>query len=251
VCGADRVCYRVTPGASTLRRFAAPPDRFTAAHRRFAAICWAGVRSSRKLGTRIQSCPERSVRQFLLRQSLFLPLGAMLVPMLFALGVPQYSSLSQHVSELQLLDHPIAGLMRVAPLVCGASILLFGVGAWLTDPPRYAFTALTAAAAAANFISAGIFASGSPLHGLYGVGFFIPLVPACFAAESGLGRNVVRVSLLVAVVSMAYLWLNLSGVDPVRGLTQRVALVIILGWYAYASHHLLRAMAHPHPRREP
>lgn len=180
------------------------------------------------------------MRQFLLRQSLFLPLAAMLVPMLLAMGVPHYSSLTQHVSELQLLAHPIADLMRVAPLVCGTSILLFGIGAWLTDPSRFGFTALTSAAAAANFISAGIFPSGSPLHGLYGIGFFIPLVPACFAAESCLGPRVLRVPLLVAVVSMAYLWLNLSGADPVRGLTQRLAIVVILGWYSYASYQLLR-----------
>jgi hypothetical protein len=163
--------------------------------------------------------------------------------MLLALGVPHYSSLTQHVSELQLVDHPIADLMRVAPVLCGTSILLFGLGVWLTCPSRFAFTLLTSAAAAANFISAGIFVSGSPLHGLYGVGFFIPLVPACFASESGLGRNVLRVSLCVAVASMAYLWLNLSGADPLRGLSQRLALLVILGWYSYASYHLLRALA--------
>lgn len=188
---------------------------------------------------------ERPVRHILLRQSLFLPLAAMLVPMLLALGVPHYSSLMQHVSELQLVAHPVAHVMRVAPVVCGASILLFGIGAWRTEPARFTFTALTSAAAAANFISAGIFPSGSPLHGLYGIGFFIPLVPACFAAEAGLGRRVRRVSLLVAVVSMGYLWLNLSGADPVRGLTQRVAIVVILGWYAYASLQLLRALSSP------
>lgn len=183
------------------------------------------------------------MHQILLRQSMFLPLVAMLLPMLLALGVPHYSSLTQHVSELQRLDHPIADLMRVAPVLCGTSILLFGLGVWLSCPSRFAFTLLTSAAASANFISAGIFVSGSPLHGLYGVGFFIPLVPACFAAESGLGRNVLRISLCVAVVSMAYLWLNLSGADPVRGLSQRLALLVILGWYSYASYHLLRALA--------
>ena len=182
------------------------------------------------------------MHRILLRQSLFLPLAALLLPMLLVLGVPHYSSLTQHVSDIQLLDHPIADLMRVAPIVCGTSILGFGIGAWLSAPSRFPFTALTSAAVAANFISAGIFVSGSPLHGLYGVGFFIPLVPACFAAESGLGRGILRVSLAVAVVSMAYLWLNLSGVDPVRGLTQRAAIVLIMGWYAFASHHLLRAM---------
>jgi hypothetical protein len=182
------------------------------------------------------------VNPLLLRQSLFLPLAALLVPILLAFGVPHYSSVTQHVSELQLLDHPIADLMRVAPIVCGVSILLFGLGAWRSAPSRFAFTAVTSAAVAANFISAGIFVSGGPLHGLYGIGYFIPLVPACFAAESGLGRNVVRVSLAVAVLSMAYLWLNASGADPARGLTQRLAIVVIMGWYSYASLQLLRAM---------
>jgi len=182
------------------------------------------------------------LKHFLIRQSLFLPLAAMLVPALLALGVPHYSSMSQHVSELQLLDHPIATVMRIAPIVCGVSILLFGVGACLTAPTRFTFTALTSAAVAANFISSGMFASGNPLHGLYGVGFFIPLVPACFAAESGLSRKVLHVSLGIAVVSMAYLWLNISGLDPLRGLTQRTAIVVIMGWYSFASYHLLRAI---------
>ena len=182
------------------------------------------------------------MKHFLIRQSLYLPLATMLVPVLLALGLPHYSSLSQHVSELQLLDHPIASVMRIAPIICGVSILLFGVGAYLTGPRRFAFTALTSAAVAANFISSGVYASGSPLHGLYGVGFFIPLVPACFAAESGLGRDVLRVSLAIAVVSMAHLWLNISGLDPYRGLTQRIAILLILGWYSFASLQLLRSV---------
>lgn len=184
------------------------------------------------------------MRQALLRQSLFLPLAALLLPILIGLVVPGYSSLTQHVSELQLLDHPVADLMRIAPMVCGVSILLFGLGVWLTEPSRFIFTALTAAAVAANFISAGIFVSGSPLHGLYGVGFFIPLVPACFAAESRLGGGVKRVCLAVALLSMAYLWLNISGLDPMRGLSQRVTIVLIMGWYSYASYQLLRASGH-------
>jgi hypothetical membrane protein len=181
-----------------------------------------------------------TVRQLLLRQSLVLPLAALLLPILIGFSAPGYSSLSQHVSELQLLDHPVAALMRVAPVVCGLSILLFGLGVWRIEPARFTFTALTSAAVAANFISAGIWVTGSPMHGLYGVGFFIPLVPACFAAESQMGRSVRRVCLAVAVLSMVYLWLNLSGLDPLRGLSQRLAIVLILGWYAYASYQLLQ-----------
>lgn len=182
------------------------------------------------------------MKNVLIRQSLFLPLAALLIPMVLALGAPHYSSIDQHVSELQLLDHPIAAVMRVAPIICGLSILLFGVGVYLISPSRFPCTALTSVAVAANFISAGIFVSGGPMHGLYGVGFFIPLVPACFAAESGLGSNVRRVSLAIAVISMGYLWLNHSGMDPHRGVTQRVAILVIMGWYSFASYHLLRAV---------
>lgn len=182
------------------------------------------------------------MKHFFIRQSLFLPLASLLVPALFALGVPHYSSVGQHVSELQLLDHPIAAVMRIAPIICGLSILLFGIGACLHARSRFVFTALASAAVAANFISSGIFVSGDPLHGLYGIGFFIPLVPACFAAESGLGPRVLRVSLAIAVISTAYLWLNISGLDPYRGVTQRIAIVVILGWYSFASLQLLRAI---------
>lgn len=182
------------------------------------------------------------MKHVLIRQSLVVPQMAMLVPMLMALGAPQYSSMSQHVSELQLLHHPVATVMRIAPVISGLSVLLFGIGAYLIAPPRFAFTALTSAAVAVNFISGGIFPAGSPLHGLYGIGLFLALVPACFAAEAGLGRDVVRVSLFAAVMTMAYLWLNLSGLDPYRGLTQRIALFLIFGWYAYASYQLLRLL---------
>lgn len=41
---------------------------------------------------------------------------------------------------------------------------------------------------------------------------------------------------------MAYLWLNISGLDPFRGLTQRIAILVVLGWYSFASYHLLRAI---------
>jgi hypothetical protein len=203
----------------------------------------ASGRVDRSGSIRARAYPSGIVmKNLLIRQSLFVPLAAMLVPTLLALGVPHYSSMSQHVSELQLLDNPVASVMRVAPVICGVSILLFGIGAYLAAPARSTFTALTSAAVAANFISAGLFVSGGPLHGLYGIGFFIPLVPACFAAESGLGRKVRQLSLGVAVVSMAYLWLNLSGLDPFRGMTQRMAIVVILGWYSFASHQLLWAM---------
>jgi hypothetical membrane protein len=169
----------------------------------------------------------------------------MLVPILIAFFLPGYSSISQHISEVALLDHPVALIQRVAAAVTGTSIAMFG--AWLFLAKGSKYTAIAAVVFGASMISNGIFVMGSPLHGLYGLGFFMVLVPAFFAAEiAPAGSSLRNISMLVALVIMLYLWLMLSGFDPhaFRGLTQRVATLIIFGWYAVASYSLVRTINH-------
>ena len=181
------------------------------------------------------------LKHILVKQVVAIPLGAMLVPILISFFLPGYSSISQHISEVALLDHPIALIQRVAALVTGVSIALFGVGLFLARSSRY--TALAAVVFGASMISNGVFVMGSPLHGLYGLGFFMVLVPAFFATEiAPAGSSLRNLSMLVALVIMLYLWLMLSGFDPhgFRGLTQRVATLIIFGWYAVAGYSLVR-----------
>ncbi len=182
------------------------------------------------------------MRAKLLKQSIVVPLGALLVPIVIALTLPGYSSISQHVSELETLDHPVAFITRCASVVTGLSIFLFGLGAALSDSRKFVFTVVSSSLAGASMISNGVFVSGSPLHGLYGLALFAVLVPACFAAELGGSPRIVRISLAVAVLSMAYFWLQLSGFDPqgFRGLTQRIAMVVMFGWYAVAGQAMLR-----------
>lgn len=84
---------------------------------------------------------------------------------------------------------------------------------------------------------------GSPLHGLYGLGFFMVLVPAFFATEVAQADGKLQnLSMFVALAIMFYLWLMISGLDPreFRGLTQRIATLVIFGWYTVASYSLLR-----------
>lgn len=165
----------------------------------------------------------------------------MLVPILIAFFLPGYSSISQHISEVALLDHPIARIQRGAALVTGVSIVLFG--AWLLLAKDSKYTAIAALLFGATMISNGVFVMGSPLHGLYGLGFFMVLVPAFFAAEIAPANSWLRnLSMFVALIIMLYLWLMLSGFDPqaFRGLTQRIATLIIFGWYAVASYSLTR-----------
>lgn len=166
----------------------------------------------------------------------------MLVPMFLAFFLPDYSSVSQHMSELELLDHPIAIITRIAVVVSGVSIVVFALGAVLSAPQQFGFTALTALLAGAATISNGVFPMGNPLHGLYALALFMVLVPACFAAELGHSKKIVNVSLAAAVLTMFYFWLQFSGFDPhgFRGLTQRLAIIVMYGWFAVGGYGLLK-----------
>jgi hypothetical protein len=72
------------------------------------------------------------LKHFLIKQAIIIPIAAMLAPIFIAFFVPGYSSLSQHISETAILDHPIAPIQRIAAFVTGVSILLFGIGVYLS-----------------------------------------------------------------------------------------------------------------------
>jgi hypothetical protein len=101
----------------------------------------------------------------------------MLAPMLMGFTIPGYSSLSQQLSELELLHHPAAQATRIAAIVCGASIILFSLALMQRGLRQYLFTSFSALIFGASMVRNGSFVMGSPLHGLYGIGFFVVLVP--------------------------------------------------------------------------
>ena len=87
---------------------------------------------------------------------------------------------------------------------------------------------------------------GSSLHGFYGIGFFSILTPALFVAEIHPNEQTKSISVTskwAAVITLFYLWLTITGFDPngFHGLTQRLAVVPMIGWYSYASFTLLRS----------
>jgi hypothetical membrane protein len=188
------------------------------------------------------------MRLYLVRQAIVLPLGAMLVAILIAFTVPGYSSISQHISEFALLVHPIAAVQRISAIVTGVSVLVFGVGLVMLAPRAFRFTSVAAALFAISMMSNGIFTMRTPLHGLYGLGLFMALVPAFFAVEFPWreGRTALStLSMAAALFNMSYEWLIVSGFDPpgFRGLTQRVATIVIFGWYSVAALAVGRAHA--------
>jgi Protein of unknown function (DUF998) len=185
------------------------------------------------------------LRRVLLKLSAVLPLLGMLIPMVFGFFQPGYSSISQHMSELEALHGSVAMATRVGSLATGLSIVFFSVALLWEKSSRMPFTAAAALVFGASMMSNGIFVFGSPLHGLHAIGLSSILVPAFFAAEyprtSG-ALSTDRLSLIASALILIYMWLLMTGLDPAatRGLTQRLAVVPLFGWYTYASIKMLR-----------
>lgn len=185
---------------------------------------------------------------FMIRQAQFVPLATVLMVIVTGVLIPGYSSVSQHMSEIGTLDRPVARVLHFGAMVAGASVVLFGIGLKVRHPKAFNFTALAAITFGIAYFASGIFHSGSPLHGLYGLTALYVLVPAFFAAELPAQMRspfIVRTSLLAALLSLCYMSFMYAGVEPdaVRGITQRLAALVIFGWYPVASHWLLRTSA--------
>jgi len=164
--------------------------------------------------------------------------------MAFGFIQPGYSSISQHMSELEVLHWPAEMATRIGALLSGLSIVGFGIALVLEKHARMPFTAGAAVVFGASMMSNGIFVMGSPLHGFYAIGLSVVLIPAFFAAEFPRNAGTERpdmLSLVASVLVLAYMWLLMTGLDPAatRGLTQRLAVLPMFGWFSYASVKLL------------
>ncbi len=181
-----------------------------------------------------------------IKQALVVPLGSMLALMLVGIAVPGYSSISQQMSELGLMGSYPAAFESVAGVVVGASIIIFSASLFRQASGRFVFTVLTSFLFGVSMLCNGIFVMGSPLHGLYGIGFFTVLTPALFIAElrhAERSSAIAAVSKWAAVLTLFYMWLTITRFDPegFHGLTQRLAAIPIFGWYSCASYTLLHS----------
>lgn len=179
------------------------------------------------------------MRTLLLRQAIVLPLAGMLIPMLVGLFLPGYSSIHQHMSELELESPAVSIACRVGGFIAGISIIGFALALVSKDTQRLPFTSVAAFVFGVSMVSNGVFTMGSPLHGLYAIGLSVILVPAFFAAERDGPTD--RISLAAAALVLIYMWALMTGVEPAatRGLTQRLVTLPMFGWFGYASLTLL------------
>ena len=172
------------------------------------------------------------------------PMATMLVPIAIAFTIPGYSSISLHISETAVLDHPIAPVQRAAAIITGISIFMFGLGL-LRLPRADEIHCTDCGDHRRQFRVERRVRDGKPAPRPVRIGgFSLMLVAAFFAAELAQHANnraLVSLSLLVAFVSVSYIWSMSVGLDSVEyhGLIQRAFTVMYFGWYLVASYWLL------------
>lgn len=152
--------------------------------------------------------------------------------------LPDYSLISQHISELALEAPFFAYSHRFTNILIGISMCCFSL--LCLSLARAWFTFLTMFAFGLTWIFAGIFILTSPLHDLYGLTHVLIVVPAIFALEM---RNVYqsegfqRFSILVTLAHVLFIWFLNYGFLPVeyKGISQRAWDAITLIWYGIAA----------------
>jgi hypothetical protein len=158
---------------------------------------------------------------------------------------PGYSAISQHASELTVRSGLPHTLLNVAAIGSGLGFAVFAIGVWLESGRRLAVGALCWLIFGISMISNGIWPMGNPLHGLYILGLSNLIAPALSQLELTKLRDnkfAYWLTAFVSVAAIAYLWMNLNGLDPQqhRGLTQRIFSSINSLWPAAATIFLLR-----------
>ncbi|VUD48295.1 hypothetical protein TDB9533_01205 [Thalassocella blandensis] len=184
-----------------------------------------------------------TLTNFLIYQAMLLPF-LWLVPICLGFMIPGYDSISQHLSEIAVMESVptvIAGITSFCFLLASVSIALFPVGLMFYGKKRFTFTVVLGLVYGVGMLSNSIFPTGTPLHGLYGLPIYSVIIPAIFALEYGNDLNsekFISVSIVATILNLVYLWANAVGLDPsgYRGVTQILGISVINIWYFLASY---------------
>lgn len=187
--------------------------------------------------------------KYLLSQAKFIPL-LFFVPITIAgFLVPGYDMIKQQASEITLTDFDTAKtILNSGAILSGLSCVIMAIGIILNFKKHYVSSILLAIFGI-SMISNGMYPMGTAMHGFYGIGLTLMILPfiACYEMKNeNIKKLFFRVSLISGFVIFVYFWSMLLGLDPAnyRGLTQRIASVFIFGGLAYFAYVLGETIKH-------
>ncbi len=179
----------------------------------------------------------------LIRQAVLLPFIFFIPTTIAGLLTDNYSFIEQHGSEITITDFETAKMfVNSGAIATGISCIVFALGI-LFNFKRYHLSSILLTIFGISMISNGIYPMGTLMHGFYGIGLSLMLLPfvACYELKNeNVNRKFFPIALIAGAIIFIYFWSMLVGLDPAnyRGLTQRIASVFIFGWIAYFAFEL-------------
>jgi len=162
-----------------------------------------------------------------------------------AANVPDYSHLSDTVSEIGEIGSPVETVYKSGMLAAHLSTVLFGIGLLLFSRNKKISAAPAVLVTFYGLVGIGtaLFPSPHPAHNLFGlamvIGYMAPLALAIAWRGSEPLRTQTRISWVVAALILVSIFLNISplftrDLFPLEyyGVVQRSAFVLFYGWLA-------------------
>lgn len=184
----------------------------------------------------------------LLRQAILLPLY-FFVPVLIAGALTtNYSFISQHASEITLTDNATAiALLKTGAILSGLSCIFLSIGMIRIWKTKHLLSAILLIVFGVSMISNGLYPMGNPMHGFYGIGLCLMILPfvSCYEFKgSSIDKRYFPITITAGLIIFIYFWSMLVGLDPseYKGLTQRIGSVLMFGWIAYLAFELINTL---------
>ncbi|MEM0519389.1 DUF998 domain-containing protein [Aequorivita flava] len=185
---------------------------------------------------------------YLIKQAKFIPLLFFVPVTIAGFLVPSYSMIKQQGSEITLTTYKTAiFILESGALLSGLSGILLALGIMLKYK-RFYLSSVILIVFSISMISNGLFPMGSPMHGFYGIGLSLMLLPfiSCYELKNEMVRKTFfKISIISGFVMFIYFWSTIVGLDPqdYQGLTQRIAAIFMFGWIAYLAYELEKSVS--------
>ncbi len=159
-----------------------------------------------------------------------------------------FNPIAQSISEVALEAPVFAYTHRVADIVIGLSMCVFGVALNTLSYRKISFSMISIGLLGISMVSAGIWTLESPLHLLYNLSIFMIIVPVVFALEFKEkieSPSFETFCLTATFVHVFVFWCIYAGFIPpeYNGLVQRAWAVLTMGWFGVAAYLLIQSIS--------
>ncbi|MFT6815786.1 MAG: putative membrane protein [Sphingobacteriales bacterium] len=184
----------------------------------------------------------------LIKQAILSPLYFFVPVLIAGILTAEYSAISQHASEITLTDNLTAKtILNAGAILTGLSCILLSIGLIRISRRKNLFSAILLIVFGVSMISNGLYPMGDPMHGFYGIGLSLMILPfvSCYEFKgTPINKKYFSITIGAGLIIFIYFWSMLVGFDPAeyRGLTQRIASMVIFGWIAYLAYEIIKAL---------